>query len=237
MTSSSRTSWSSSTGLASARTPDPVGPETGSGSPASRSGRSARTGSLPSHRVITTRPTTSASSNTAHQNLSRRARPPPTGEAAKSLLLARPARADFAALRAVVLVMAAPPDAGFVASLRRPVEPLIHPPEPVEAARVRRIRVVDPAVLERERAHARRLPEERVQVGADALRDLRDRTVFRNVGALPQVTGLEVVLDDGALSLLLLGIRDPEVVVEVVVVRRGPREVPAHAPLVRLDVG
>ncbi len=45
---------------------DLVGPETGSGSPASRSGRSARTDSLPSRRATTTRPTTSASSNTAH---------------------------------------------------------------------------------------------------------------------------------------------------------------------------
>src|ERR1700741_4762467 len=37
----------------------------------------------------------------------------------------------------------------------RRVEPLVHAPEAVQAARVRRVRVVDDSVLERERAHAR----------------------------------------------------------------------------------
>src|SRR5512133_4387274 len=69
----------------------------------------------------------------------------------------------------VVLVMATPPGAGLVAAERRPVEPLVHPPEPVEPARIGGVRVVDDAVLERERAHARRFAQERGRIGACTL--------------------------------------------------------------------
>src|SRR6201987_1352124 len=57
----------------------------------------------------------------------------------------------------VVLVMAAPPDARLVAPLGSAVEPLVHPPEAVQPARIGRIGVVDDAILEHERAHARPL--------------------------------------------------------------------------------
>jgi hypothetical protein len=56
----------------------------------------------------------------------------------------------------LVLVMAAEPDAGLVAPAWRAVEPLIHAPEGVQPARVRRVGVVYDAILERERAHAGR---------------------------------------------------------------------------------
>src|SRR4051812_35827755 len=54
----------------------------------------------------------------------------------------------------VVLVVAAPPVAVLVAAERRAVEPLVHAPQAVQPARVRRVGVVDDAVLARERAHA-----------------------------------------------------------------------------------
>src|SRR5918992_694994 len=66
---------------------------------------------------------------------------------------------------AVVLVVAAPPDARLVAPLRGAVEPLVHAPEAIQPARVRRVGVVDDAVLERERAHTRLLAHVRGRVG------------------------------------------------------------------------
>src|SRR6266516_880932 len=78
----------------------------------------------------------------------------------------------------VVLVVAAPPDAGLVAPLGGAVEPLVHAPEAVQSARIGGIGVVDDAVLERERAHARPLARVRGRVGSghgrvrgDGLRD------------------------------------------------------------------
>src|SRR5213594_2251216 len=65
---------------------------------------------------------------------------------------------------ALVLVVAATPDARLVASLRCAVEPLVHAPEAVESARIGGIGMVDDAVLERERAHAR--PLARVRAGS-----------------------------------------------------------------------
>src|SRR6516225_2606890 len=53
--------------------------------------------------------------------------------------------------------MAAPPDAVLVASPGGAVEPLIHAPKTVQSARIGRVGVVDDAVLEHERAHARPL--------------------------------------------------------------------------------
>src|SRR6266568_2942086 len=55
----------------------------------------------------------------------------------------------------VVLVMAAPPDARLVAPSGRAIEPLVHAPEAVQSARIGGIGVIDHAVLEHERAHAR----------------------------------------------------------------------------------
>src|SRR5262249_59480704 len=54
----------------------------------------------------------------------------------------------------VVLVVVTPPGAGLVAALRGAVEPLVHAPESVHAARIGGIRVVHGAVLAHERAHA-----------------------------------------------------------------------------------
>src|SRR6266540_5264790 len=83
---------------------------------------------------------------------------------------------------AVVLVVAAVPDAGaqvartheqaLVAPAWRAVEPLVHAPEAVQPARVRRVGVVDDAVLERKRAHAGRFPRVGRHVGAKTRRDL-----------------------------------------------------------------
>src|SRR5437899_287132 len=67
----------------------------------------------------------------------------------------------------VVLVVAAPPDARLVAPLGGAVEPLVHAPEAVQSARIGGIGVVDDAVLERERAHARPLARVRGHVGSD----------------------------------------------------------------------
>src|SRR5207237_184600 len=55
----------------------------------------------------------------------------------------------------VVLVVAAPPVDRLVAALRGAVEPLVDAPEAVQSARIGGIGVVDDAVLERARAHAR----------------------------------------------------------------------------------
>jgi hypothetical protein len=49
---------------------------------------------------------------------------------------------------AIVLLVAAPPDARLVAPVRRAVEPLVHAPEAVQSARISGIGVVDNAVLE-----------------------------------------------------------------------------------------
>src|SRR4051812_7068631 len=57
----------------------------------------------------------------------------------------------------LVLVVTAPPEAGLVASARCTVEPLIHAPERIHAARIGGVGVVDDAVFEHEGAHARSL--------------------------------------------------------------------------------
>src|SRR2546426_3543333 len=57
----------------------------------------------------------------------------------------------------LVLVVAAPPDTGLVAPPGGAVEPLVHAPEAVHAARIGGIGVVNDAVLEHEGAHARPL--------------------------------------------------------------------------------
>src|SRR5262249_20236712 len=52
----------------------------------------------------------------------------------------------------VILVVAPPPDTGFVATLGRAVKPLVHPPQAIHSARVGGIGVIDDAFLENERA-------------------------------------------------------------------------------------
>src|SRR5438094_10290751 len=135
----------------------------------------------------------------------------------------------------VVLVVAAPPDARLVASPGGAVEPLVHAPEAVHSARIGGIGVVDDAVLERERAHARSLArvcghvgsahdsERSGPVGCRARRYLGERFL-----------ALVVVFD--ALALLLLCGRDVEVEVEVADDRGRPGKGPAHSLFVRLQL-
>src|SRR6266852_2138361 len=78
----------------------------------------------------------------------------------------------------VVLVMAAEPDPRLVAPPGCAIELLVHAPESVQSARIRGIGVVDDAVLERERAHARRLARVRRPIGADTGRDLGERPLL-----------------------------------------------------------
>src|SRR5215510_10176848 len=64
----------------------------------------------------------------------------------------------------LVLVMAAPPHARLVAPSRGAVKPLVHAPETIQSARIGGIAVIDDAVLEHERAHARSLARVRERV-------------------------------------------------------------------------
>src|SRR6266498_2272754 len=94
----------------------------------------------------------------------------------------------------VVLVVAAPPEARLVAPLGGAVEPPVHAPEAVQSARIGGIGVVDDAVLERERAHARPLARVRGHVGSGHGRDLGDRSLAatpRTFAPLPRLTPLE----------------------------------------------
>ena len=130
-----------------------------------------------------------------------------------------------------VLVVPPKPRPRFVSPIRRPVEPLVHSPERVEAARVGGVCVVDDAFGECERAHARRLAGVGGDVGASHSREI----------ACPLRVGCRaeraVVVVDAAGALLFLGERGVEVVVEIAIQRRGPRERPAHAALVGLERG
>src|SRR6266545_5453560 len=67
-------------------------------------------------------------------------------------------RGRLGSLALVVLIAPSEPDPGLVASLRRPIEPLIHAPEGIQAPRIGGVRVVDDTVLEREGAHSLSLP-------------------------------------------------------------------------------
>src|SRR6516162_8338269 len=86
-----------------------------------------------------------------------------------SLWLAPPACSAL-----IVLVVAPPPDVGLVAPLGRAVEPLVHAPQGVQSARKGGIGVVDDAVLERERAHARALAPVSGRVNPACGRELCD---------------------------------------------------------------
>src|SRR3989442_7723486 len=94
----------------------------------------------------------------------------------------------------VVPVVAAPPGARLVASLGCAVEPLVHAPEAVQSARIGGIGVVDDAVLERERAHARPLARVRRRVGSGRGRELADWPLVASLH-LPRRLALVAVLD------------------------------------------
>src|SRR5258708_3332540 len=102
----------------------------------------------------------------------------------------------------VVVVMAAEPRPGPLASLRRPAEPLVHTPEAVQSAHIGGIGVVDDAVLAHERAQARPIACVCGGVGSahggELCDGLRDRYHVQSVA-----TALVVIID-GPLALLLL---------------------------------
>src|SRR6202042_3684351 len=74
----------------------------------------------------------------------------------------------------LVLVVTAPPVACLVAPPGGAVEPLVRSPEAVQSARIGGIGVVDDAVLEQERAHARPLARVRGHVSSGHGRVLGD---------------------------------------------------------------
>jgi hypothetical protein len=74
-----------------------------------------------------------------------------------------------------VLVVPPKPRPRFVPPFRCPVEPLVHSPERVEAARVGGVGMIDNAVGECERAHARRLASVGGGVGASHGREIARR--------------------------------------------------------------
>src|SRR5687767_8461733 len=110
-----------------------------------------------------------------------------------------------------------PKAAGLVASLGGAVEPLVHAPEAVQSARVSGIGVVDGAILERERAHARPLALERGGVGSGHGRDLGfGFCAAAFLACAPRHLWLApVIVFNAALALLRLGEPDLEVGIEV----------------------
>src|SRR3954467_12725130 len=112
----------------------------------------------------------------------------------------------------VVLIVPPPPDARLVAPLGCAVQPLVHPPEPVQPARIAGIRMVDDPVLQRERAHAGPLAQVGGRVGSGHRRHLGD--ISGAVGSLPR-TLAPVVVFGAPFPLLLLREPDGEVGVEV----------------------
>ena len=134
----------------------------------------------------------------------------------------------------VVLVVAAPPDARFVAPLGCAVEPLVHAPEAVQSARIGGIGMVDDAVLEHERAHARPIARVRGRVGSAHGRELADRLRVRC--RVQRVAAAPVVVFDDPPALLLFGDRDVEVEVEVAAERGRSGKNPPHPPLVCLQL-
>src|SRR6058998_1624283 len=104
----------------------------------------------------------------------------------------------------IVLVVATPPDARLVTPLGCAVEPL-HAPEAVQSARIGGIGVVDDAILERERAHARPLARVRGDVGSAHGREDDGPLVatLRTLAPLPRRLA-PVVVFDAPVALLLL---------------------------------
>src|SRR3954452_5052503 len=126
-----------------------------------------------------------------------------------------------------ILIVPAEPDVGLVPPLRRAVEPLVHPPHGVQSAGVAGVGVVNNAVLQRERAHARPLPSIGGHVGAGsgchpfdgalALVRLPLSARLPHQRVLHRLLALVVVLDQ-SVPLLLLGEGHVEVGVEVAAV-------------------
>jgi hypothetical protein len=110
-----------------------------------------------------------------------------------------------------VFVVPPKPRPSFVPPIRCPVKPLVHSPERVEAARVGGVCVVDDAVGECERAHARRLAGVGRDIGAGHGREI---AYANRVGCRAERA---VVVFDAAGALLLLGDRGVEVVVEIAI--------------------
>src|SRR6516165_2563365 len=108
-------------------------------------------------------------------------------------------------LLVVVLVVAAEPHAGLVAAEWRAVEPLIHAPQDVDSAPVRRVGVENDAVLKSERAHTRSFTAEGFPVRADERRAECVKGALL-AGRSPQILLTEVV-PDGARLPFLLGVR------------------------------
>src|SRR5262249_4595746 len=111
---------------------------------------------------------------------------------------------------ALVLVVAADPEILLVASQWGAIEPLIHVPETVQPSSVGGVGMVDDAVVERERTHARPLARERGHVGSGHGRHVGDGVApVRRLPALERaVVGrllTPVVVFPAALPLLLLG--------------------------------
>src|SRR6202011_5271611 len=93
----------------------------------------------------------------------------------------------------VVLVVAAPPQTGLVATKWCAVEPLVHAPEAVNPALVRRVCVVHNAVLEHKRAHAGPFAPVRRPVRTNAQSERSDERVVLAALQQPQVHLAEVV--------------------------------------------
>src|SRR2546429_4732367 len=141
----------------------------------------------------------------------------------------------FASRLALVLVVAFPPDAGLVAPFGCAVEPLVHSPKAVQSTRIGRVSVVDNAVLERERAHARPLAYVGVHVGAAHGGELTRAVGCRARRYRGNRFLLFVVVVD-SLALFLFRERGAEVGVELAVGRRRPGKGPAHSPFELLQL-
>src|SRR5262249_22238689 len=126
----------------------------------------------------------------------------------------------------VVRVVVAQPIARLVASLGGAVEPLVHAPEAIQSARIGGVGVIDDAVFEDERAHARSLARVGAHVGAGhggAIPSPVGRRPWAYLGPCPATLlgcrrALVVVVGD-TLPLLLCGDRDVEIKVEIVAER------------------
>src|SRR5262245_17829525 len=100
----------------------------------------------------------------------------------------------------LVFVVSSPPDAGLVAPLRRAIEPLIHAPEAVQSPCIGGIRVIDDAVVESERAHARPLTRVRRRIGSR--RRCNHGDWIRTSAQLPRAFA-PIVVFDRSVALLL----------------------------------
>src|SRR5262249_10242904 len=103
----------------------------------------------------------------------------------------------------VVLVVAAPPDAfTLVAPLGSAVEPLVHTPQAVQAARIGGIGVVGNSVLEHKCTHAWPLANVRGHVGPGHERVVGDWVPRHAVRHTPVVTHLPRVRADSCILCL-----------------------------------